>query len=356
MPRHARRDAPGAVHHIIVRFVDRAFRIRDDEERRAYLYRLGAASRRSGWTVLAYAVMSNHVHLVALAAESSVASFTRPLHVGFAAWMNARHRLLGPLVAARPTVIVVDDGAVPRVLAYVHNNPVRAGVVTRADASGWSSHRAFVGLDAPPRWLAVRVGLRLAGFDGSAAGRAAFAAEVDARRGDRSDSIISAQDLAATRRSIRALVGSAAEIGSPFLEATGVQLAHEVRVPLGAAVRPRWPRPLGDALVRSVAAVMSVPADEIVGLRRGRAVSRARRVALLAGNHLLGRPLIEVAATLGISVQAASALLRRTPSASVDPLRASAAAVVDAIVAAADGDGFNISTFRSHRNSSTQNS
>jgi hypothetical protein len=40
-------------------------------------------------------------------------------------------------------------------IRYVHNNPVRAGVVARASESGWSSHRAYLGLASCPSWLAT---------------------------------------------------------------------------------------------------------------------------------------------------------------------------------------------------------
>ncbi len=108
MPRFARLHAPGQVQHIISRFVDRRFRLRDDGPRREYLRRLADALKRSDWRLLGYALMGSRVHLVALAGEVRVGDVTRAVNVGFAAWIDAKEKRLGPVFAARPTVVVME--------------------------------------------------------------------------------------------------------------------------------------------------------------------------------------------------------------------------------------------------------
>ena len=108
MPRFARLHAPGQVQHIISRFVDRRFRLRDDGPRREYLRRLAAGLQRSDWRLLGYALMGSHVHLVAVAGEVRVGDVTRAVNVGFAAWINAKEKRLGPVFAAHPTVVVME--------------------------------------------------------------------------------------------------------------------------------------------------------------------------------------------------------------------------------------------------------
>jgi len=68
------------------------------------------------------------------------------------------------------TIEIVGDAAAA-LLAYVHNNPVRAGGVADPSVSVWTSHRAYVTLEAAPPWLDVERGLRLAGFSATRAGR-----------------------------------------------------------------------------------------------------------------------------------------------------------------------------------------
>ena len=59
-------------------------------------------------------------------------------------------------------------------IAYVHNNPVRAGIVNEAAHSAWTSHRAYLGAAASAEWLDVCAGLRMSCFDADAPGRRAF--------------------------------------------------------------------------------------------------------------------------------------------------------------------------------------
>ena len=143
---------PGAVYHVISRFVDREWRITSDDERARYLDFLGRALQLTEWKCLAYALMSSHIHLLMIAGRDDPESVFKRTHPPFALWMNRRHERLGPLFAARPTMWCVRDSALGRVLAYIHNNPVRAGVVERADESSWTSHRAYVHNEGAP-WL-----------------------------------------------------------------------------------------------------------------------------------------------------------------------------------------------------------
>src|SRR5258706_1105720 len=153
MPRTARLDAPLSVHHLIARIVNGEFRIRTDEERAEYLRRLGRSVERCDWTLLGYALMSNHVHLVCRAGATPASRLVLPAHSGFARWLNRGQARLGPVFAERFSTHLVEDAHLGTVLAYVHNNPVRAGVVPDATESAWTSHRSYLGIDAAPRWL-----------------------------------------------------------------------------------------------------------------------------------------------------------------------------------------------------------
>lgn len=161
--------AIGTVHHVISRFVDRSWQLVGDVEREAYLARLGYALARTDWVLLGYALMSSHVHLVLEAGAGPLGSWTKSVHSRTARWLNARHGRLGPVFADRPYVEAVDDSRVPYLLAYVHNNPVRARLVGSADESSWTSHRAYLGLTSARAGLSTEQGLSRSGFGGDAA-------------------------------------------------------------------------------------------------------------------------------------------------------------------------------------------
>ncbi len=335
MSRHARLFRPGAVHHVIARFAWHAFRLAGRRERSDYLRRLGTSLALSDWKLLGYALMSSHVHLVAVAGSEAVGRLTQRVHVGFATATNARDQSLGPVFAGRPTVIVVGDAAVGRLLAYVHNNPVRAGLVADALGSSWTSHRAYAGLARSPGYLDVSEGLRRAGFDATDAGRAAFLRDVAARAGSPRDPDLTAASEAVLRRTVRAWAGRAIEPSSAELGCTGDldALVRDLLVPDGALVRRPWIGDLG-TLVEHSAAAVGVGADVLRSPARTRVAVRGRRIALRAGFLHLGRSLTTLAACFALSVANSSRLVSR-PAVGVDPtLDAAVAAVVEACRAA----------------------
>jgi REP element-mobilizing transposase RayT len=293
------------VHHIIARFVNREFRMAGLVERTEYLRRMVKALPRTDWTLLAFALMSSHVHLVALAGRDMMARLAQSVHTGFALWLNRREGRLGPVFSERPTTVVVPDERVAALLAYVHNNPVRAGVVSSPEETTWTSHRYYVGLEAAPEWLAVERGLELAGCTPDMPGRASFHELVLSRVRDPRDSSLSG-DLLRTREHIRRRLASPVELSSPIAGADGTSVVVLARE--NSLVREPWDGSPA-VLVAAACRQLAVPLDDLQSRRRTRAVSEARRVCVAAWTRKLCRPLGEIADVLGIGKSAASQLL-----------------------------------------------
>jgi len=287
--RIARLNVPGIVHHLIWRFVDRSWFFTDDDERAAYLKRLGRALDDSDWRCLGYAVMSNHVHMALIAGEEPLARWSRRVHTPFARWMNERHGRLGPLFSDRAKDHALASARTATLLAYIHNNPVRAGVAPRAEDSGWTSHRAYLGLADTPRWLHVAEGLRLAGF----ATGAELAAYTHADAG--------VVDGAAVDAVARAVKPRGAVI---------VATPDESTVPL--VMRPfARIRPDPRAVVELACTMLGVPAADVRSRNRGPRFVEARRVIIHAG-RLVGLTGADLASVLGISEQAVSKIARHS--------------------------------------------
>lgn len=68
--------------------------------------------------MLGYAVMSSHLHLVTRAGVAPSADFIKPLHVGFARWLNRHQGRFGPVFAERHATIQCGYARVARLLAY----------------------------------------------------------------------------------------------------------------------------------------------------------------------------------------------------------------------------------------------
>ena len=126
--------------------------------------------------VFSFALMSTHTHKGALAVgRETIGEYVHRVHSPFSLWWNAVHDGLGPVFAERPrSVIVLKEEQLAILIAYIHNNPQRAGLVLDPADTDWTSHRAFIGLVAAPPWLHVEWALATMGFSASPSGRLAF--------------------------------------------------------------------------------------------------------------------------------------------------------------------------------------
>jgi len=111
MPRKARLDAPGALHHIIVRGIERRKIFRDDSDRDNFLNRIGGILRDSQIRCFAWALMPNHFHLLLRTGRVPVSNVMRRLLTGYAVSFNLRHRRSGHLLQNRYKSILCQEDA-----------------------------------------------------------------------------------------------------------------------------------------------------------------------------------------------------------------------------------------------------
>jgi hypothetical protein len=296
--------------------VNREYRFATDVEREEYLRRVPAALAHTDIDALAYCLMSSHPHWATVLKEMLSESFIQPLHSGWAWWVNRHQQKLGPVFAGRHASIMVVPEHTARLIAYIHNNPVRARLVSDPADSSWSSHRAFIGGVRAPGWLNVERALAACGFSSSPSGRLAFHDYVRSRSGEPRDPELSGGEPARTRARIRRLAGAPVEISSPTLEADRLQ--HEVRVSREGVVRPRWAGSPAD-VAGIVARLAGICVERMQSRDRSREVTGARRLALLAWTDYLGREQQTMSTFLGLCLSAGSKLLRGY--AAIDDLR-----------------------------------
>ncbi len=126
----------------------------DDADRSTYLNLLSRNLADAEVRVLAWCLMRNHVHLVVVPGrDDSLAVLFRRVHGRYAQYYNARYERTGHLWQNRFYACALGPGHLWSALAYVENNPVRAGLVTGARQYRWSSALAHLGKDDHPRLL-----------------------------------------------------------------------------------------------------------------------------------------------------------------------------------------------------------
>ena len=146
MPRQSRIDAPGALHHIMVRGIDRDRIFLDDRDRDDFLARLSGLVDETRTKCYAWALMTNHAHLLLRTGTVAIASIMRRLLTGYAIRFNRRHHRCGHLFQNRyKSILCEEDPYLKQLVAYIHLNPVRAGWV--ADISALKTY-PFTGYSA----------------------------------------------------------------------------------------------------------------------------------------------------------------------------------------------------------------
>jgi len=128
----------------------------DDALRDVFLFQLDVVARAFGWFVYAWALMSNHFHLLLEITDLGLARGMHRLNYALAVASNARFDRINHCVGDRySNKPIEDDTHFVDALRYIVWNPVRAGVAAHPADSTWTSYRASVGLEQAPRALSI---------------------------------------------------------------------------------------------------------------------------------------------------------------------------------------------------------
>src|SRR4030042_1544158 len=147
MPRGPRLDAPGVLHHVMVRGIDRAAIFKGDADREDFLSRLDELCANGAAAVYAWCLMDNHLHLAIRAGGRPLATTMRRLLTGYAMGFNRRHGRVGHLFQNRyKSVVVEEERYFLALVRYIHRNPLRAELVASVEALAaypWSGPAAL---------------------------------------------------------------------------------------------------------------------------------------------------------------------------------------------------------------------
>jgi putative transposase len=144
MPRGPRLDAPGTLHHVIVRGIDQGSIVRDDTDRKTFIDRVGLLAKGSGTCIYAFALMTNHAHILLKSGPDGISKYMRCLLTGYAQYYNRRHKRAGHLFQNRyKSIICEEETYFDKLVAYIHLNPLRAELVENLQQLAdypWSGH------------------------------------------------------------------------------------------------------------------------------------------------------------------------------------------------------------------------
>ncbi|MGH7800863.1 MAG: transposase [Thermodesulfobacteriota bacterium] len=140
MPRTSRIVFPNLPHHITQRGNRREDVFFTDQDRTEYLFWLKEYCDKNKVDILAYCLMTNHIHIVAVPnTEDGLHRVLRPLHTRYAQKVNREHGWSGHLWQGRYFSSPLDEVYMWAAIRYVERNPVRARLVRSAENYKWSS-------------------------------------------------------------------------------------------------------------------------------------------------------------------------------------------------------------------------
>ena len=166
MARPLRLEYPGAIYHVTARGNARRAIFRSDPDRFRFLDKLSALRELHRVEVYAFALMTNHYHLVVCTPRGNLTTFMHQFQTSYTVYFNRRHGRTGHLFGGRYKSPLVEGGHyLLRLTRYVHLNPIKtreaAGleledVRDRLREYRWSSFPGYAGLGPAEDWVTYR--------------------------------------------------------------------------------------------------------------------------------------------------------------------------------------------------------
>ncbi len=328
VPRQARIDFPGALHHVMARGIERRQIFADDEDRAAFLERLAFALQRTSTPCYAWSLMPNHFHLLLATGKRPVGRVLHSALFRYASYFNRAHRRSGHLFQNRyKSVLCERDLYFRELVRYIHLNPVRARLVSDMRGLGrypWSGHAVLTGEREAP-WQDTATVLSLFDEREGAARRAYRQFVQDGfRQGRRPEltggglrrSLGGWRGVFAARREGRPEPGDERILGSGAFVTEVLKAAEEE---LDRRRRRRLEGWKPREVLERAAKETGADVERLVAGRRTAAESRARRLASFWLVEELGMKVVEVARLLGVTSSAVSLGIARLQAAGPVP-------------------------------------
>ena len=146
MPRVAREKSSTGVYHVILRGHNQQLIFKEEEDARRFLHILEKYQKTGDYLVFAYCLMTNHVHLLIKEEKAELGTIMKRIGTSFVYWYNRKYERCGNLFQDRfRSETVEDEQYFLTVLRYIHQNPVKAGLVQEPASYKWNSYREYLG-------------------------------------------------------------------------------------------------------------------------------------------------------------------------------------------------------------------
>lgn len=146
MPRAAREKSSTGIYHVMLRGISHQVIFGDDEDCEKYLETLKICQEKSGYIIYAWCLMGNHLHLLIKEGAEDLGNAFRRIGASYVYWYNWKYGRRGHLYQDRfKSEVVENDSYFLTVIRYIHQNPLKAGIVKDIANYRWSSYGEYIG-------------------------------------------------------------------------------------------------------------------------------------------------------------------------------------------------------------------
>ena len=146
MPRAAREKSSTGIYHVMLRGINHQIIFEDDEDYQKYLQTLKTYQEKSGYIIYAWCLMGNHLHLLVKEETEDLGIAFKRIGASYVYWYNWKYGRRGHFFQDRfKSEAVEDDSYFLTVIRYIHQNPLKAGIVKDITDYRWSSYGEYIG-------------------------------------------------------------------------------------------------------------------------------------------------------------------------------------------------------------------
>lgn len=309
MPRKPRIDAPGCLHHVIARGIERRTIYEDTRDKDFFLKKLGDITVETGTPVYAFALIPNHFHLLLRRTMVPIAQVMQRLLTSYALYFNRKHGRVGHLFQNRYRSTICDEDVYfLELIRYINLNPLRAKVVGSLKELAWyryCSHSHIMGM-RNTEWFNPSHVLDSFAASGDKARRAYTRFVLEGlERGRRDD--LSGGGMRRSLVGQRLFPDEKPAFDERILGLGDfVERLSKAQSPAGVDREKAFQR-----IVAEVCGQLSVAETEFMGRSRKRHVSAARALAAFRMQRELGMSQSEIAGRLAVSQPAVLKMMKR---------------------------------------------
>ena len=144
MSRKAREQSPTDFYHVMIRGINKEKLFENKQHKQFLIDLLKKDQEDSGVEIVSFCIMDTHAHFILKGNLTEISQFIKKINIRFAMRYNSTYGRVGHVFQDRfRSENIYNDNHLFQAISYVHNNPVKAGIVGKVSDYKWSSYQEY---------------------------------------------------------------------------------------------------------------------------------------------------------------------------------------------------------------------